>query len=457
MMRKGWIRLGGLVLACQLALAACGQEVASPKQSPDQGQSQAADQLTRVSEASRQVESSSPDLTKESLGTASETKDKDRSSYIQGLRQANARWSKRLDQALASGLPTAQSVQAADRDPGDVHPAIAALYQKLDQELTKEDHQENYRVLYSDTFVLEKMLLPELDVADQEALDQMREWLTGLVYEEYQNRLDAKWRMSQYVLDHLDFSKQMADVAAMTDEAFDEVNRLAVHTGVAMEAYQTLVNYPNFKDEIPFQADLYSHIVWPYSTDIGSTRAQAQDPATGEIWFGVPLTGDMGPKPAVDYSARYGVTVTNHYPDRPANGSNAGAWSGHRASSLDFFIKENWGRVMNQDYEAYTPDQPADFYGAKLPQEDFGIALDGQTRQVQTGGEADDLRLLAAYSDIEDKTQSSSERHFYLFVEDKGRPRVLVAEEGPDSEGRVHFKDTANQELRQGFLEIYGA
>ncbi|MDK6729620.1 hypothetical protein, partial [Aerococcus urinae] len=62
----------------------------------------------------------------------------------------------------------------------------------------------------------------------------------------------------------------------------------------------------------------------------------------------------MGPKPAVDYSARYGVTVTNHYPDRPANGSNAGAWSGHRASSLDFFIKENWGRVMNQDYEAYT-------------------------------------------------------------------------------------------------------
>ncbi|WP_284910936.1 DUF4767 domain-containing protein [Aerococcus sp. UMB7834] len=456
MMRKGWIRLGGLVLACQLALAACGQEVASPKQSSGQEQSQATDQLTRANEESSQAEPSSPDPTKESLGAASETKDKDQSSYIQGLRQANARWSKRLDQALASGLPTAQSVQAADRDPGDVHPAIAALYQKLDQELTKEDHQENYRVLYSDTFVLEKMLLPELDAADQEALDQLREWLTGLVYEDYQNRLDAKWRMSQYVLDHLDFSKQMADVAALSDESFDEVNRLAVHNGVAMEAYQTLVNYPNFKDEIPFQADLYSHIVWPYSTDIGSTRVQAQDPATGEIWFGVPLAGDVGSKPAVDYSERYGIAINNHYPDRPAQSSEAVAWSGYRASTLDFFIKENWGRVMKQDYEAYTPDQPADFYGAKLPQEDFTITLDGKTRQVQAGDDADDLRLLAAYSDIEDKDNPSSGRHFYLFVEDKGRPRVLVAEQGPDSEGQVHFKDTANQELHQGFLKIYG-
>ncbi|WP_083294382.1 DUF4767 domain-containing protein [Aerococcus sp. HMSC062A02] len=455
MMRKGWIRLGGLVLACQLALAACGQEVASPKQSSGQEQSQATDQLTRANEESSQADPSSPDPTKESLGAASETKDKDRSSYIQGLRQANARWSKRLDQALASGLPTAQSVQAADRDPGDVHPAIAALYQKLDQELAKEDHQENYRELYSDTFVLEKMLLSELDAGDQEALDQLREWLTGLVYEDYQNRLDAKWRMSQYVLDHLDFSKQMADVAALTDESFDEVNRLAVHTGVAMEAYITLINYPNFKDEIPFQADLYAHIVWPYSTDIGSTRVQAQDPTTGDIWFGVPLTGDVAPTPAVDYEERYGVAITNHYPEGPTKTPTATTGIGDKSQRLRNFMLI-WGQKMGQAYQAYSPDQPADFYGAKLPQEDFTITLDGKTRQVQAGEEAGDLRLLAAYSDIEDKTNPKPDRHFYLFVEDKGQPRILVAEDGPDAKDQVHFKDTANQELRQGFLEIYG-
>ncbi|PKZ21583.1 hypothetical protein CYJ28_06670 [Aerococcus sanguinicola] len=453
-MKKKWFGLGMLLVVGQLALTACDQEKAEPTydQAPVEEEVTAQEEGNQV--PSSQAQSSAVSQAEEAEATASGSEDGDRETYIQNLRQANARWGKRLDQAIASGLPTAQSVQAADRDPGDVHPAIAALYQKLDQELAKENHQENYRELYSDTFVLEKMLLPEFDAADQEALDQLREWLTGLVYEDYQNRLDAKWRMSQYVLDHLDFAKQMADVAALTDESFDEVNRLAVHTGVAMEAYITLINYPNFKDEIPFQADLYAHIVWPYTTDIGSTRIQAQDPATGDIWFGVPLTGDVGPKPAVDYEARYGVAITNHYPEGSAKTSTPPSGTAGKSQRLRNFML-TWGQEMGQAYQAYSPDQPADFYGAKLPQEDFEIALDGKTRQVQAGDEADDLRLLAAYSDIEDKTNPKPERHFYLFVEDKGQPRILIAEEGPDAKGQVHFKDTANQALRQGFLEIY--
>lgn len=239
--------------------------------------------------------------------------------YLHQLRLADKRYATYLEELMKKGMPSSQTIEKADRHLGKTHPVISALYKKFDEGMAayREDplDVEIVREVYSDSFVLEKMLLPELKAADQRALDQLRGWSAAVVLEAYQDQSPQFRFFKKQGLEYSDFQQEMTDVKNLSDERFDQVNRLAIHTGIAAEAYTMQVNFPNFVKDVPFKGDWFSYIIHPTSQDIGSTRYQAIHPENGQVYQGIPLTSEE-PKPVdpVDYSQRYGVKLTNHYP-----------------------------------------------------------------------------------------------------------------------------------------------
>ncbi|MGX7106458.1 DUF4767 domain-containing protein [Hutsoniella sourekii] len=407
----------------------------------------------------------------EASPTDPETSSQDLTAYLEQLRQANDRWASRLNQLLESGLPAASDLVPANPSAEGRHQAIQALYQAFNEAYASYPGDSPYlvpfRELYSDTFVLEKILLPELQAEDLDALDQLREWLTSIVYEGYQDRSTDGFVTSGFAMDTLDFAKQLADVAGMSDEVFDQSNRIAIQTGIASEAYNTTINGDTpWMASVPFEGHWFSHMVNPHSADVGSTRIQAYQVESDQVWQGIPLAGPVEPVTPVNYQDRYGTEIKNYYPAGPVatsssvatssqdpEASSSSTWSTQKAQALASQVRA-WGGEMGQSYQEYSPGQEVDFYGAHLPNESFAINLDGQTRQAHYQSEGD-LVVLAVYSDIEDTANPLEERHLYLFAEDQGKPRVLIAVNGPDSQGNLSFKDTANQDLRNRFLSVY--
>lgn len=383
--------------------------------------------------------------------------------YLTQLRQRNHRWANRLNTLFESDLPASKDVVNPRFSVADNHQVIQSLYYMflLAYENYVNDNEpfSIARDLYSDTFVFEKMLLPEFSEQDLEALDQLRVWLTLIIYESYQSNSNNQSVTDKTSINRPDFVKQLAVVNQFTDVEFHEANLIALNIGVASEAYKTSLNEKiDGMDPVPFEANWFIHEVNPLSSDIRDSRLSAYNHNDNQVWAGFLLTTPIEPAPVIDYQTRYAVRFTNHYPNfsnryiKPKNNEHT-HWTEEKSQKLAEYM-EVWGAEMGQSYLVYHLDHPVDFYGVQVPTHSFFIDLEGEKRMVSTQP-GSELYLLAVYSDIEDTENSLAERHLYLFVEDVREPRVLIAVNGPNQEGILTFKDTENQALHDGFISIY--
>lgn len=383
--------------------------------------------------------------------------------YLTQLRQSNHRWANRLHTLLESDLPASKDVVDPRFSVADNHQVIQSLYYMFlsTYESYLNDNQPFTiaRDLYSDTFVFEKMLLPEFSDEDLEALDQLRVWLTLIVYESYQLNGNNQSVTDEFSINIPDFAKQLAVVDQLTDAEFHDANLIALNTGVASEAYKTSLNEKvDGMEQEPFEANWFIHEVHPLSSDIRDYRLSAYNHNDNQVWFGFLLSTPIEPAPVIDYQTRYAVRFTNHYPEfsnryiKPKNNEYT-HWTEEKSQKLAEYMQV-WGAEMGQSYLEYHLNHPVDFFGVQVPTNSFYIDLEGEKRKVSTQP-GSELYLLAVYSDIEDTVNPLAERHLYLFVEDVGKPRVLIAVNGPNQEGILTFKDTANQALHDGFISIY--
>lgn len=137
-------------------------------------------------------------------------------------------------------------------------------------------------------------------------------------------------------------------------------------------------------------------------------------------------------------------------------------WSEAKAQQLNTFMA-SWGQTMKQSYKEYGPGNNVNLYGLQLPDNVLANTNGWQatvnnvpiTLTWSENGEAAGYALVAVYSDVE--TQASLAKHVYFFTIDAGVPKVLVTSQNQGNpDNYLYFKETENQQLKDGFTEIVG-
>lgn len=131
-------------------------------------------------------------------------------------------------------------------------------------------------------------------------------------------------------------------------------------------------------------------------------------------------------------------------------------WDENKREELQKYMQE-WGTVMNQYYEEYTPEKTISYYGLKVPNEILDkIAVNDQKVEAEwslDGNKANVYNIVATY--VEPKDPSSMDVHLYLFAIYNGEPIVLHTQQNQGREtGWVHFEPTANEDLKNSFKRI---
>lgn len=139
--------------------------------------------------------------------------------------------------------------------------------------------------------------------------------------------------------------------------------------------------------------------------------------------------------------------------------SDKAVWSSAKSQALKSYMA-NFSQSMNQQYVEYAPGQDGEYYGIQFPDylEKDKVAVDDQhvtaTWSENGVGQAD-YQVVGIYSDY--NTAPSMGAHLYLFTIHDGQPVVLITEQTqgmPDN--LMHFKETANTDLKQNFAQIVG-
>lgn len=137
--------------------------------------------------------------------------------------------------------------------------------------------------------------------------------------------------------------------------------------------------------------------------------------------------------------------------------------SNKNATLADFM--NQWGQVMGQSYESFSPSQPSDMYGVNFPSDVISLlAVDGQAvpaywSQDGLSIESGDYAIVAAYHNYQDFSEQNPEEpfgaNFYLFVLVNEQPVVLVSQQNQGQpDGLIHFQPTENVALQEGFSQI---
>lgn len=135
-------------------------------------------------------------------------------------------------------------------------------------------------------------------------------------------------------------------------------------------------------------------------------------------------------------------------------------WNSEKSGQLQAFM-QNWGQVMGQAYESYSPGNNVNFYGVNFPDGviDNGgmpVAVNDQivsNEWSENGQSSKEYAIVAAYSDA--KTARYMDKHVYFFTLHNNQPVVLVSMQNQGmSDKALHFKETDNQDLKNGFASI---
>ncbi|HEM6220498.1 TPA: DUF4767 domain-containing protein [Streptococcus suis] len=147
-----------------------------------------------------------------------------------------------------------------------------------------------------------------------------------------------------------------------------------------------------------------------------------------------------------------------------SSSSQTGLWDAGKAEVLRSFVIDQWGPSFSppQYYVSYSPSRTGDYFGVTLPS---GV-LSGPGQQMTPDflGETPELvwsengqvgagqtAVVGIYSDIENTKYPSA--HLYLFTIKDGQVIAWITEQNQgDSEKRLYFRPTKNQEL-QAFFE----
>lgn len=152
--------------------------------------------------------------------------------------------------------------------------------------------------------------------------------------------------------------------------------------------------------------------------------------------------------------------ITNNSPSQ-----TQAMWNAAKSQKLAAFM-QSWGNTMNQHYKSYGPGNNTNFYGIAVPQQFDQLLLKVNNQEVsmkwsKNGNGSADYNVVAIYCDSDAAQPMNA--HLYLFTIHNGRPVVLITQQtngnvdkasdnGPDD--GLHFKETANQDLKNGFNQI---
>lgn len=165
-------------------------------------------------------------------------------------------------------------------------------------------------------------------------------------------------------------------------------------------------------------------------------------------------------------SAAMSSRSTSHVDSRQSQSSDdkmqsTKLWSTTKLTQLDNFIA-SWGVTMAQSYKRYYPENGAgemNYYGVSYPRDLAKNNFAVDDHQVNMGLSQDgsghyDYNIVAIYSDSADKNVAMN-AHLYFFTIHEGRPVVLVTQQNqgmPDN--LIHFKETANVDLKSEFQNL---
>lgn len=140
-------------------------------------------------------------------------------------------------------------------------------------------------------------------------------------------------------------------------------------------------------------------------------------------------------------------------------------WNSAKDQQLASFMS-SWGATMNQKYVKYTPNNPGDVYGIKIPNDIYNgkwhLAISDIDNQVSSAwsengqGASNTYLIVACYSDFTN-VKTTYGYHVYLFTIYNGKPVVLISEQNQGNEKNSYvFGETKNNELKNGFTQIVG-
>ncbi|MBO1304756.1 DUF4767 domain-containing protein [Enterococcus sp. 669A] len=135
-------------------------------------------------------------------------------------------------------------------------------------------------------------------------------------------------------------------------------------------------------------------------------------------------------------------------------------WNPEKAQQLDQFMA-SWGQTMGQEYRAYGKGNSVKHYVFQVPDHILSGEVAFFVNEQQTemswsedGESGQGYQAVAVYSDF-DTGEPGMGKHCYLFAFYNGEPRVLICELTGYYETRAaKFKDTENQDLKNGFAQI---
>ena len=139
-------------------------------------------------------------------------------------------------------------------------------------------------------------------------------------------------------------------------------------------------------------------------------------------------------------------------------------WNNDKSLELKTFMN-HWETVMGQKYQEYEQGENVAYYDMQLPKDIFEknrfkfFEVDNEEVLLEwytSGKEAQNTyQLLTVYSDAD--TQPDMEKHVYFFTLYNGEPRVLSGSllKSSDTEQPVHFTETQNENLKNGFNDIF--
>ncbi|MCR8969891.1 DUF4767 domain-containing protein [Facklamia sp. 7083-14-GEN3] len=396
---------------------------------------------------------------------------------IQKVRQAMELWQETVQSYSLDNpqytIASLQQMGPANFD-ASYHWIVPKLYNDYYENLIEyhsveedADHIGNLREILSHSFGLEKMLLAELSQGDQEALNQLRLFIVSAIMESYQAGINQNLP-GYFLLEGTDFAKNIEKYLALDDQHLDQLIRISLASSYAPEVYrfgfgEDMFTIPEALEYPSEQYEIYTITNGVFVQDIGGTTPYYFHIPSGKITEGHLASLELHPLIDFDWSEVYGRVINNYYPNYQAQSLSTEpkeqslSWSSKQKQALMTAVKD-WQAKMGQKYEFVTPETPLNFLGGDLPLQSMVIHLDGQERKAYYQAEKlnnDEIDVLMAMTDIRDQDNPRAERHFYLFVEDQGVPRVLITMEGPDNSAVHHFKDTANVELYQLFKSIY--
>lgn len=137
--------------------------------------------------------------------------------------------------------------------------------------------------------------------------------------------------------------------------------------------------------------------------------------------------------------------------------SDKAVWSSAKSQALKTYMA-SFSQAMDQQYVEYSPSQSGEYYGIQFPDylDEDKVAVDDQHVTVswsENGVGQAAYQVVGIYSDY--NTAPSMGAHLYLFTIHDGQPVVLITEQTqgmPDD--LMHFKETANTDLKQNFVQI---